>query len=161
MTQCIHLLERFGDRYKVGLEEPATCFSDPWYHTIPCKYGHIYPHGDDELGFASNTNGPIAARVSDLPFARVAQAGGDGVNMVFDVQYFDQVAEIVKPKRRRRLAGHDRQRLIEAGGETRFHNGVQCGFRPPERTPKSPRDSEPEEAANARWDVENRRQARR
>ena len=92
----------------------------PWYHVIPCQYGHIYVHGDDELGFASDKPGGVAKRVANLPFTRVTQSGDDGMNIVFDVAHFDEVAAIVKPRRKRILSDEHREKLVEAGRLSRF-----------------------------------------
>lgn len=114
---CINLRERFGGPYKVDLEEPAVSFADPWYHIIPCEHGHIYVHGHDYLGFASKSpiagKRSVAARVAALPFTQVVQDGCDGANIIFDVRYFDLVATIVKPRRRRRLSDEQRAAAVD------------------------------------------------
>ena len=50
--------------------------------------------------------------------------GDDGVNVAFDIRHFDQVAEIMKPRRRHRhgfkLSSEQRQKLVEAGKKHRF-----------------------------------------
>ena len=48
--------------------------------------------------------GRIANKLTALPFIEAAQNGDDGANVVFDVAYFDEVAKIMKPRRRRRMS---------------------------------------------------------
>ena len=103
---CLNLLETFGDRYQIRWEEPANSrWTDPWYQLIPCRLGHIYPHGGDLLGFASRRRGGVTRRVASLPYATVMQAGDGGANILFPADRFFEVAMMVHPRRRRRLTG--------------------------------------------------------
>ena len=120
MAKCIDLKEHFGDLYRVVYEESYQAerghngrAHDPWLLTIPCRHGHIYPHGGTQLGASTNTLGPIANRLAALPGVRVVQDGDDGVNIVFDVGDFDQVAAVMQPKRRRRLTPEQRAERSE------------------------------------------------
>ncbi|MHB8969719.1 MAG: hypothetical protein ACYC3X_06115 [Pirellulaceae bacterium] len=110
---CLDLLDTFGDRYRVRREAPAGTRSDPWSQIIPCQHGHIYPHGGNLLGFASRRRGAVARRVACLPYAEVMQAGDDGLNIVFPLERFTEVAAIVHPKRRRRLSDAQRAAAIK------------------------------------------------
>ena len=46
---CINLRERFGQQYRLGLDEAAAVSKCPWTVTIPCRWGTIYPHGGEML----------------------------------------------------------------------------------------------------------------
>ena len=101
----------FGEHYRVIYEESYYAqygerarVVDPWLMIIPCQYGHLYPHGDDMLGFATDKKGPLAKRLSRLDFVTTHQDGDDGVNVVLPAERFEEVARIVKPKRRRQLS---------------------------------------------------------
>jgi len=72
------------------------------------------------LAACTRTAGPVAMRLRSLPFAEVAQDGADGVNVVFPVDRFDEVAAIMKPRRRRVLSPEARERLRAAGEATRY-----------------------------------------
>jgi hypothetical protein len=122
MTTCINLKERFGQRCRVLYEESRTAehgsrshVADPWLLVIPCRHGHIYPHGGDQLAASTNNRGAIAKRLAALPCVRVVQDGDDGINVVFHVDDFPAVAAIMKPKRLRRLSAEHRAKLAEAG----------------------------------------------
>ena len=70
-------------------------------------------------------SGTVAKRLRALPFVSVVQDGTDGINAVFDVYHFDTVAEIMQPRRRRRLTPEGKARLAEAGRKTRFKHGTR------------------------------------
>ena len=104
--ECINLKERFGKRYKVRYAEdyfaqygPRAITVDPWYQIIPCIGGEIYPHGGDKLA-AFLRRGPRAEALKRLGCVAVKTIGSDGVTVLFAVADFDQVAEIMRPRKR-------------------------------------------------------------
>ena len=115
MVTCIDLKERFGDRYRVVYEESYGAergksgrAHDPWLLTIPCRHGHIYVQGRQYLGASTTHRREIANRLLALPCVRLVQDGDDGINVVFHMDDFDQVAAIMRPKRRRKLSDEQR-----------------------------------------------------
>ena len=98
---------RFRTEQPCAQRGPAD---DPWLQIIPCKHGHICPWGGDLLAICTSQRGGIARRLMALPFVQVVQDGSDGINATFPVERF---AEIVKPKRRRRLTPEQRQAAVE------------------------------------------------
>ena len=122
-VECIDLRATFGEVYRIGREEPANSrWTDPWYQQIPCKFGHIYAHGGDELGFSSAKTGGIAKRVAALPFTTVEQGGSDGMNVTFHVRNFPEVAQIVAAKKRKRLSPEQKDRLEAARKKFRLEH---------------------------------------
>ena len=119
-TTCINLKAHFGDTYRVEYEasyhadrgENARS-EDPWLMVIPCQHGHIYPHGRDVLAASTNTRGGIARKLAALDCTTVVQDGSDGINATFHVRDFERVAELMKPKRRRRLTVEQRRAAAE------------------------------------------------
>ncbi len=114
MPDCIDLRERFGDEYFINWDEcrikggrPA-----PWLMQIRCKYGHIFPHGGDELAVSVDGHPSIAGRIRRLKCCRVHQGGSDGVTAIFHMHDFAQVAVVIRPRRRPRLT--DEQRAARA-----------------------------------------------
>jgi hypothetical protein len=147
--RVVHLQERFGDRYRVVYEESYYAqhgararVVDPWFMIIPCQHGHIYPHGDGVLGFASDKKGPVAKRVSQLDFVTTLLDGEDGVNVAFPEEWFEAVAYIVKPRRRRRLSEEHRQKLLESSRRYQFSHGSGAPDSAQESPLLSQRDSE-------------------
>jgi hypothetical protein len=120
MCSCIDLDEFFGRQFQVTNEESyygelgeGGRLKDPWLRIIPCRHGHIYPHGGDYLGASTDHRGPVAGRLAALPSVRLVQDGDDGINVVFHVHDFDTVAEVMKPKRRRWLTADQREEQVE------------------------------------------------
>ena len=117
--QCVNLKRRFGDRYRVDYEEAyfaertRRTLEDPWQMLVLCRNGHICPWGGSLLAACTRGRGAVAGRLRSLPFAAVVQDGDDGVNVLFDVKHFDDVAAIMRPRRRRHVSEAERQRLAE------------------------------------------------
>ena len=141
MIPCINLREQFGRRYKVQYEEsyyaehgPNAWVEDPWLMIIPCRNGHICPWGETTLAACTDKAGPIAKRLKALPFTTTHQDGDDGANVLFEVEHFDEVAEIMIPRRRRQVSEEERRRLAEAGAKYRFRRGYGASHRALEST---------------------------
>ena len=120
MSQCINLKESYGQQYQVSYEESYRAergdggrLKDPWLQIIPCRFGHLYPHGGNYLGASTTRRGPVANRLAALPCVRLVQDGDDGVNVVFHLDDFELVAAVMRPKRRRRLPADRRAEQVE------------------------------------------------
>ena len=131
----MNLKERYGKRYRVRHEKsykaqygPRAWTPDTWLQIIPCRHGHIYPHGGDVLAAATDKAGGMARRLKALDFATVHQDGTDGVTVLFPIERFDEVAEIMQPKRRRRLSPEARKAAGERLAKYRLEHAV--GTRP-------------------------------
>ena len=142
--RCIDLKCHFGDQYRVEYEESYIAdrgdrarTEDPWLMIILCQHGHIYPHGGDLLGISTNRKGPITEKVRNLPCTSLALDSDEGINATFHLNDFDQVAKIVKPRRRRRLSPEQRQKLMESSIKTQFRSGTQSPPGKQGRDPKS------------------------
>ena len=125
--ECINLRERFDGRCKG--ESPKAgkyrvefdpCYSsagvprdklDPWYMLIPCKYGHIYPYGDDQLAIDIEGHCQMRGMVKRLGCTELYTEGDDDICCLFDVADFDKVAELVKPRKWRQVSDEERERL--------------------------------------------------
>jgi hypothetical protein len=115
MATCIDLKKRFGDRYQVTYEESYAAQHGkrahkpgPWLMIIPCRNGHIYPQGGDLLAASTNHRSRVATRLIELPGVTVVQDGSDGVNVAFPIAAFEQVAAVMKPRKRRKLSAKER-----------------------------------------------------
>jgi hypothetical protein len=65
-SKPMNLRSSYGDKYRIAREEGADRH-DPAGFIIPCKRGHIYVHGRELLGVATNgRDGPLhqAGRVN-------------------------------------------------------------------------------------------------
>ncbi|NQT16723.1 MAG: hypothetical protein HQ582_28455 [Planctomycetes bacterium] len=117
---CINLKQRFGDRYRVEYEESYRVergengrAEDPWLMILLCHHGHICPWGGTQLAACTRRPGQIVNRLKALQFTTAAQDGDDGANILFDVEHFDRVAEIMRPRRRRRMSEERRREAAE------------------------------------------------
>ena len=130
MLACINLKERFGRRYRVTYEESyradrgdSARAADPWLMIVPCRYGHIFPHGGNMLAASVDGHPNVAGVLRRLPCCRVHQDGDFGeVTIVFDVGDFAKVARIIRPRRRRQVSAVERERLRGMG----FPKGAQA-----------------------------------
>ena len=118
--ECVNLKRLFGKRFRVRYEEsyyaqygPHARTDDPWLQIIPCDMGHIYPHGGDMLAASTNKPGPTVRKLKALPGVIVHQDGSDGANILFHIDQFDAVAEIMRPKRRRQWTEEQRAAAAE------------------------------------------------
>ena len=117
---CINLKQHFGGRYRVQYEESYyverpefRAVGGPWLTMIPCQNGHIFPWGGSTVAACTNTRGRVATKLKKTASCKVAQDGDDGVTVLFDVEDFEAVAEIMKPRKRRRLSEEQKQKAVE------------------------------------------------
>jgi integrase len=87
-----------------GGDSSALEHEAAWLMIIPCQDGHICPWGGDNLAACTNRGGRIVNKLKALAFATVAQDGDDGAKIVFPAERFEEVAAVMKPRRRRRLS---------------------------------------------------------
>ena len=128
--ECINLKEAYGDRYRVEYEAsyhaeygPSARNEDPWLMIITGKNGHIFPWGGDVLAATTSTpkrRGNNANLLVELHCCQTKQDGDDGVTVVFHRENFDDVAEVIKPRRRRRLNPAQREAAIRRLAKYRF-----------------------------------------
>ncbi len=111
-AECPNLRELYGDRFRIGHDPLAATPSqrkDPWMMTILCRGGAvIYPHGRGVLAGEVDYRPHLAKRLAAIPGVRLHQCGNGERSLLFPVNLFDQVAELVKPRRRRRLTQEQR-----------------------------------------------------
>lgn len=131
---CINLKKRFGKRYRIAHDEAyqaeASAFrsaEEVWLQIIPCQNGHICPWGGDNLAACTRNSRYIAERLRRMPFVTIAQDGSDGVNAVFHVDLFEEVAAIMKPRRRRVISEEQRQANITRLAKYRFSPASESG----------------------------------
>ena len=119
---CPNLRELYGERYKVVIEENLPT-KDPWYFVLLCQHGHICPWGPDLLAACISGRGSIAKRLTELPFVTVEQDGSDGVNASFHPDRIEEVAQIMRPKRKRPPRTEAQRRATERLGKYQFQPG--------------------------------------
>jgi len=123
METCINLRERYGQIYRINYEEsrnaqygPMARTQDPWLQQMLCKCGVIYPHGGDRLAASVDGHRRVASRLRRLSCVDIHQDGGFGeLTVLFHVQEFAKIAEVMHPRRRRQVTPAERARLRRIG----------------------------------------------
>lgn len=67
--------------------------------------------------------GQIARILKILPFATLHQDGTDGVDVIFPVDRFEEIAAIMKPRKRRRMTEAAKRQAVERLREYQPHKG--------------------------------------
>jgi hypothetical protein len=127
---CVNLKEQFGKKYRVTYEESyhadrgaGARIADPWLLIVPCRYGHIFPHGTDTLAASVDGHPTVAGMLRRLPCCQIHQDGDFGeLTVIFGVADFAKVARIMRPRRRRVISEAERDRLRAMG----FTKGPQA-----------------------------------
>jgi hypothetical protein len=144
MEPCINLLETLGDRYRITFDEAYEPRNvpreklDPWMMQILCagRGITIYPHGRDVLAVEVDQRPSVVAKLVALPGLRLWQDAEREKTFLFDVSLFDQVAQIVEPRRLRQLTESQLQTLRKYAFRPR--DGAQKSSL--ERAPTPPSD---------------------
>lgn len=125
MAGCIDI-SKFGYAYAVE-RDPAykaeyghkACVHDPWLLLIPCRHGHIYPHGGSRLAISLDPgHDRLKMRLLAIGCTLHQDSDDDGATLLFDAAILGRVAKVVKPKRRPRLSVDERKRRSELGRAT-------------------------------------------
>jgi hypothetical protein len=105
---CPNLLELAGGRYKVTFDPAYDPYHVPrdkldrWMMRWPCAHGEIYPWGDGVLAAFVHAKHQAAGRLLAIPGVVLWTDGDDGKTVTFPVAVLDQVAEVMKPRKRHR-----------------------------------------------------------
>lgn len=132
-TDCVNLRKTYGRRFKVAYEETyyaeygrGARIEDAWYMVMMCRYGHVFPHGGTTLAASVDGHPKVAGRLKKLSCCRVQQDGDFGeLTAVFDVADFERVAQVMRPRRRRRVSEKERARLREIGFKRRAQPHIE------------------------------------
>ncbi len=150
MATCINLQERFGRRYKITYGEsydaeygPNARTEDPWHMILLCQRGHICAWGSDELAACTDKNGATANKLRKLPFIQIVQDGEDGVNAVFTIEHFVEIAQLMKPRRRKTLTEEQKAANVERLAKYQFPAARQSTGEEHRRDAEGPDGSEP------------------
>ncbi|MDP6722003.1 MAG: hypothetical protein QGF59_25265, partial [Pirellulaceae bacterium] len=99
---------------------------------IPCLNGHICPWGENLLAACTSSRGTVAKRLVAAGCEVVMEAD-DGINATFPIEAFDEIAEIMRPRKRRRLSPEHFRKLQEGSQPHRF-----CGSQSPQNDLERP-----------------------
>jgi hypothetical protein len=110
-----------GDRYRLTLDESASLPStDPtaetkmWCRRIPCKHGHIGVYSDQEF-FTYCSGRRLFTALLEIPSTRARQRGDTELTVSFGPGHLEQVATLLRARRKRQVSETERQRLATIG----------------------------------------------
>ena len=114
----INLKDLADDRYRTVLDESyqddTARQSKLWYFRIPCQHGFISVHGSETL--AAWTGSPrMVEKLIAIPEVEVHQRGDSEVRVLFGPDRLDDVASVLKARRKRKISEAERQRLATVG----------------------------------------------
>src|SRR5262249_23812960 len=111
-----NLRELYGHRYRISHDQAANDRHDPWMFQIPCggRGVTISPHGEGMLAVECDNRPGVAKRLSALGL-RLHQDGDRERTFLCPLDRFDEVAAVVRPRRRRVLDEPQQTRLLAAG----------------------------------------------
>jgi len=129
--KCINLLEVFGNHYRITFDPAYSARGVPcgkldcWMMQVPCQGRGvtIYPYGGNSLAVEVDRRPSIAAKLRGIEGLKLHQDGDNETTFLFDVALFEQVAEVVKPRRKRQVSDERRQELVSYG--RRYGFGAQ------------------------------------
>ncbi len=107
-----------ANRYRFRLEESYRAESfrhvrgdGRWYVEILCKNGLIYPYGGTQL--LAHAKSRTASTIAKLPCVHLYQTDGTARVLKFPVESLDEVAVILRPRKRRAMgASPERMRVL-------------------------------------------------
>jgi hypothetical protein len=153
VADCIDLRAMFGADYRCEFEESYHAekpefrsVEAAWLTIIPCKWGHIYPHGGRMLAAYCGRRSRVdvlmgldcvTVHVDCEVEGKRGRPGFRECTVLFDVADFDKVAELMEPKRRYRLSPERRLACAERLKAYHFqpgHNVQNAPGWPLERT---------------------------
>lgn len=91
----------------------------PHYQIISGGRGHVFAWDGTQLAASTNASGSTATKLKALRDVEVWQDGSDGCTVLFSPDLLDQVADLLKLRRRRQVTDEERKRLSELG--RRYH----------------------------------------
>jgi hypothetical protein len=115
---CPNLKQLYGDKYRLAHDPVVRSRkekTDPWLMTLPCKFGTIYPHGAGRLAVEIDYHLGKARQIAQIEGVQLAQDGDNERTYVFPVEVFEQVAQVVRPYRRRRVSPVSQANLVPGG----------------------------------------------
>ncbi|WP_339908271.1 hypothetical protein [Symmachiella dynata] len=133
MDVCVNLMERFGKRYRVTFDPVVDPHGrqrekiDPMLQVLRCRFGEIYPQGGDMLAIELRNHPHVSRKLKESGCCMVHQEGDGEVSMLFPVEHFETVAEIVKPHRRPRMSDEEREKAIERLSQYQFAGQTYAG----------------------------------
>jgi hypothetical protein len=128
---CLNLMNMVGDKYPITFDPAYSARNvpraklDAGMMELVCRGRGvtIYPYGGDILAVEVDRRPSIAAKLKTIEGLKLHQDGDVEKTFLFNVALFEQVAEVVKPRRKRQVSDERRQELVSYG--RRYGFGAQ------------------------------------
>lgn len=117
--QCINLRETFGSKFKydwayhAALGSNSRMLEAKWLTIIPCKFGKIFPWGDQLLAAYCTAGSRKRRELAQLSCVEAVQVGENEVVVTFDVADFETVAAVMQPRLRRQYSPERREAMTQ------------------------------------------------
>jgi hypothetical protein len=119
VNDVLNLQELFGGRFVVRFDpaydpchRPGDCL-DPWMMTMQSRLGTIFPHGGHRLAVEVEGRPSVRKRLDRLDCCQRYVRGERFATWLFHVRDFEQVAEVVRPAKKRTWTGAERQQAAD------------------------------------------------
>ncbi len=104
-------LKQMFPKLRVTFDASIEIRNDPCMMEIICAKGIIYPHSDELLALECKTY--TAKQILLIPGTRIWQQGDSEWTILFRLDLFEKIAEIVKPRKKRVMSETRRAQAIE------------------------------------------------
>jgi hypothetical protein len=114
MPEPINLKKVFTS-YRINYDPAALSRAErhsPWSYQIPCVNGTIWPYSDQLLAVDVDGHPHVARKLEQLDLDMLVN-GEHEKTFLFPLEQAEQVLEIVKPRRRRRLSNEYKMQLTD------------------------------------------------
>jgi hypothetical protein len=110
----LNLKEIVGKRYKITLDESYEAGADDngklWYYRVPCKHGHVFVNGEQELGvYCDKPN--VIGLLRLIDGLRLLQRGDREASFGFHPDKLHEVAKIMRARKRPQLTDEHKAAL--------------------------------------------------
>ena len=108
----------FGDRYRLGYDPACGADSslkkDPFYRTLECRSGTLSPQGQTTLRLETPAKSAVPGKIRERLGQRVSIVKLSDVAIVlFDLAEFESIADLIRPRKKRRLSEAQRAECVE------------------------------------------------
>ena|SRR3989337_1487223 len=113
----MNLKETYGSIYRIRFDpavgKSSTLMADPDYQIIPCRHGEIYPYSAKLLAVWVNGSKRIGKIKREMPDLKIQNDGQGEAIFLFNPNLFNQIADYVKPHRKRQSSQSQLENLTK------------------------------------------------
>ncbi len=123
----IDLKAEYGRDYRITLDESASIPEQEreeklWYYRIPGRLSHSHIGVWNENTLSVYAEGPLVKKIAAYPGLKVVQRGDREIQATFPPEMLNEIASLIKAKKRKKLSPEQRERLISLSLPHRFQS---------------------------------------